>query len=221
MGNAIIYSTYLGGNGDDTAHSIAVDSNENTYITGRTESTNFDISIGAFQSTKAAGRDVFASKLNTTGSALLYSSYIGGNNNDVGLSIALDVSANAYLTGLTWSTDLFTTTGAFQNVNAGTRDLFVFKLDMLPNLSIIENFKNNLFSVFPNPSHGVYQIVFENTNMLALELEVYDITGKLVLNEQVSNQNDFYIDISKEASGMYLLKVKTNQAQQITRLIKL
>ena len=55
------------------------------------------------------------------------------------------MSANAYLTGLTWSTDLFTTTGAFQNVNAGTRDLFVFKLDMLPNLSIIENFKNNLF----------------------------------------------------------------------------
>lgn len=221
LGNAIIYSTYLGGNGDDTAHSIAVDSNENTYITGRTESTNFDISIGAFQSTKAAGRDVFASKLNTTGSALLYSSYIGGNNNDVGLSLALDSSANAYLTGLTWSADLYTSTGAFQTGNAGTRDLFVFKLDMIPNLSIIENFKNNLFSVFPNPSYGVYQIVFENTNMLALELEVYDITGKLVLNKQVSNKNDFYIDISKEASGMYLLKVKTNQAQQITRLIKL
>ena len=220
-GNAILYSTYLGGNGDDTAYSIAVDSNDNAYITGRTESTNFDITTGAFQTTNAAGRDVFASKLNATGSDLLYSSYIGGNNNDVGLSIALDKSANAYLTGLTWSTDLYTTTGAFQTANAGTRDLFVFKLDMLPNLSSIENLKNNLFSIFPNPSHGVYQIVFENTNMLALELEVYDITGKLIFNQQVSNKNAFYIDISKEASGMYLLKVKTNQAQQITRLIKL
>ena len=221
LGNAIIYSTYLGGNNDDTAYSIALDANDNAYITGRTESTNFDITPGAFQTTKAAGRDVFASKLNATGSALLYSSYIGGNNNDVGLSINLDTSTNAYLTGLTWSTDLYTTTGAFQTANAGTRDLFVFKLDMLPNLSNIENLKNNLFSVFPNPSHGFYQIVFENTHAMALELEVYDITGKLVFNQQVSNKNDFYIDISKEASGMYLLKVKTNQAQQITRLIKL
>lgn len=220
-GNAIIYSTYLGGNGDDTAYSIAIDQYDNAYITGRTESTNFDITTGAFQIMNAAGRDVFASKLNATGSDLLYSSYIGGNNNDVGLSIAVDTSSNAYLTGLTWSTDLYTTTGAFQTANAGTRDLFVFKLDLLPYLSSIENLKNNLFNIFPNPSYGVYQIVFENTNMLDLELEVYDITGKLVLKQKVSNKNDFYIDISKEASGVYLLKVKTNQAQQITRLIKL
>jgi hypothetical protein len=220
-GTAIIYSTYLGGNGDDTAHSIAVDSNENAYITGRTESTNFDITTGAFQTTNAAGRDVFASKLNATGSALLYSSYIGGNNNDVGLSIALDSSANAYLTGLTWSTNLYTTTGAFQTLNSGTRDLFVFKLDMLPELSINENIKNNLFSIFPNPSHGVYQIVFENTNMSDLEIEVYDLTGRLVLNQNVNYNNNLYIDLSKEASGIYFLKVKTNHGEQIIRLLKL
>jgi hypothetical protein len=220
-GTALIYSTYLGGNGDDTAHSIAVDSNDNAYITGRTESTNFDITSGAFQTTNAAGRDVFASKLNATGSALLYSTYIGGNNNDVGLSIALDTSTNAYITGLTWSTNLYTTTGAFQTVNSGTRDIFVFKLDMLPELSINENIKNNLFSAYPNPSHGVYQIVFENIDMSDLEIEVYDLTGRLVLNQNVNYKNNLTIDLSKEATGMYLLKVKTNQVKQIMRLLKL
>ncbi len=220
-GTAIIYSTYLGGNGDDTAHSIALDTNDNAYITGRTESTNFDITSGAFQTTKAAGRDVFASKLNSTGSGLLYSTYIGGNNNDVGLSIAVDSLTNAYLTGLTWSTNLYTTTGAFQTANSGTRDLFVFKLDMLPELSINENVKNNLFSVYPNPSHGVFQIVFNNTNMTDLDIEVYDLTGRLVFNQNVNYKNNLYIDLSKEASGVYLIKINTNHVEQINRLIKL
>ncbi|RTL14824.1 MAG: T9SS type A sorting domain-containing protein [Flavobacteriaceae bacterium] len=220
-GTAIIYSTYLGGNGDDTAHSIALDTDDNAHITGRTESTNFDITSGAFQTTKAAGRDVFASKLNSTGSGLLYSTYIGGNNNEVGLSIAIDSFENAYLTGLTWSTNFYTTNGAFQTANSGTRDLFVVKLDMLHELSINENVKNNLFSVYPNPSQGVYQIVFNNITMSDLDIKVYDLTGRLVFNQKVNYKNNLYIDLSKEASGVYLIKINTSHVEQINRLIKL
>jgi Secretion system C-terminal sorting domain/Beta-propeller repeat len=219
-GTRLIYSTYIGGNGDDTAYSIAVDTNDNAYITGLTESTNFDITNGAFQTTNAAGRDVFVTKINPTGTALIYSTYVGGDNNDVGLSIALDTYANGYITGLTWSTDFDTTTGAFQTINAGARDLFVFKLDFIPELSINENTKHNLFNVFPNPSQGFYQIVFENT-FDDSQIEVYDLLGRLIFNQQDKNKNSMILDLSNEQDGVYILKVKTNNIQQVMRLVKL
>lgn len=219
-GTQLIYSTYVGGNGDDTAYSIAVDMNDNAYITGLTESTNFDITNGAFQTTNAAGRDVFVTQINPTGTALIYSTYVGGDNNDVGLSIALDTYANGYITGLTWSTDFDTTTGSFQTINAGARDLFVFKLDFIPELSINENTKHNLFNVFPNPSQGFYQIVFENT-FDDSQIEVYDLLGRLIFNQQDKNKNSMILDLSNEQDGVYILKVKTNNIKQVMRLVKL
>ena len=221
-GTAMIYSTYIGGSGDDNARSIAVDASGCAYITGYTDSTNFDCTTGAFQTTNAGGRDVFASKFNVTGTALIYSTYIGGNNNDDGYSVALDTSANTYITGSTSSIDFDTTSGAFQTINTGnSRDLFVVKLNMQPELSVAETIKNNLFSVFPNPSQGVYQIFFKNINTADALIEVYDLQGRLIVNQQVNNNNTISLDLSKESSGVYLLKVKTSNIQQVLRLVKL
>jgi hypothetical protein len=127
-GTALLYSTYIGGTSGDIAYSIAIDGSGNAYITGYTYSANYDITAGAFQTTKAGSADVFVTKLNSTGTALLYSTYIGGGGDDQGNSIAIDGSDYAYIVGETSSTDYDITTGAFQTANGGGKDVFVSKL---------------------------------------------------------------------------------------------
>jgi hypothetical protein len=128
-GSGLIYSTYLGGNGFDQGFGIAIDSIANAYVSGGASSSNFPTTSGVFQPGYAGGnRDVFMTKLNPTGSALVYSTYLGGSGDDFGLGIALDSSTNAYVTGGTASTN-FPTAGAFQPALAGSFDAFVTKLN--------------------------------------------------------------------------------------------
>jgi hypothetical protein len=125
----LVYSTYIGGGGDDEGHAIAVDGSGNAYVTGYTGSTDYDVTPGAFQTTNGGGDDVFVTKLNAAGTALVYSTYIGGSDNDRGTAIAVDGSGNAYVTGSTGSTDYDVTPGAFQTTNGGGADVFVTKLN--------------------------------------------------------------------------------------------
>ena len=100
-GSALVYSTYLGGSGDDYGDGIAVDSSGSAYITGYTSSTNFP-TANPIQGTHAGGYyDAFVTKLNPAGSALVYSTYLGGSSDDVGWNIAVDSSGSAYITGHT------------------------------------------------------------------------------------------------------------------------
>jgi hypothetical protein len=125
----LIYSTYIGGSSNDVGYSIAIDGSGNAYITGETDSADYDTTAGVFQTTKAGVYDVFVSKLNNTGTGLIYSTYIGGSSNDYGLAIAIDGSGNAYITGYTESSDYDITPGAFQTTNGGLSDVFVTKLN--------------------------------------------------------------------------------------------
>jgi Bacterial Ig-like domain (group 3)/Beta-propeller repeat len=130
-GTALIYSTYLGGNNGDVGYGIAVDGSGNAYVTGITNSTNFPTTSGAFQTIFGGTADAFVTKLNATGSALAYSTYLGGNANDYGNGIAVDASGNAYVTGYTLSNNFPTTSGAFQTVFGGGSypDAFVTMLN--------------------------------------------------------------------------------------------
>jgi len=127
-GNALIYSTYLGGSGTfDVGTGIAADSSGNAYVTGVANSTDFPV-VNAFQPTNHGGAgDIFVTKFNANGSALVYSTYLGGSDLDVGRSIAVDAAGNAYVTGNTWSTD-FPTANAFQPTYHGGSDAFVAKI---------------------------------------------------------------------------------------------
>ena len=78
-GTALVYSTYLGGSGDDFGTGIAVDAAGNAYVTGLHPSGNFPTTPGAFQTTFGGGPDAFVTKLNTAGTALVYSTYLGGS----------------------------------------------------------------------------------------------------------------------------------------------
>ncbi len=127
-GTALVYSTYIGGSSDDYGRGIAVDASGNAYVTGYTYSTDYDVTAGAFQTTNGGSSDVFVTKLNATGTALVYSTYIGGSTEDRGYGIAVDASGNAYVTGWTNSTNYDVTAGAFQTTNGGGSDVFVTKL---------------------------------------------------------------------------------------------
>ncbi len=128
-GSALIYSTYLGGNSTDYGLGLAVDASGNAYITGLTASTNFPTAGPPYQSTNGGGLDAFVTKLNSTGSALLYSTYLGGSNSDFAIGIAVDASGNAYVTGRTDSTNFPTAGTPFQSTSGGGIDAFVAKLN--------------------------------------------------------------------------------------------
>jgi uncharacterized repeat protein (TIGR01451 family) len=126
------YSTYLGGGGADNGHAIALDASGNAYVTGQTASANFPVSGNTYDATYASGADVFVTKINANGSALDYSTYLGGSGDDIGYGVAIDASGNAYVTGSTGSTDFPTTPGAFQGTLQGGSlpgDAFVTKLN--------------------------------------------------------------------------------------------
>jgi hypothetical protein len=110
-GSALVYSTYLGGSADDVSYGIAADSVGNAYITGSTNSTDFPVTPGAFQT---VSHEIFVSKISSSGSALDYSTYLGGNYTDIAFSIAVDSAGNAYVTGSTGSSDFPTTPGAYR-----------------------------------------------------------------------------------------------------------
>ena len=129
-GSALVYSTYLGGSGlnGDRGHGIAVDSGGNAYVTGETSSTDFP-TMNAFQPTPPSSLAAFVTKLNSTG-GLVYSTYLGGGNLDVGLGIAADSAGNAYVTGEAFSTN-FPVKNALQPTHGGSIDAFVTKINTL------------------------------------------------------------------------------------------
>lgn len=121
------YSSYFGGTGNDEGRAIALDSSGNTYITGRTASTDLPLA-SAYDGTQNGSGDLFVTKLNAAGSALTYSTYIGGSGDELARSISVDASGNAYVSGYTLSAD-FPTVSPIQGALAGARDLVLLKLN--------------------------------------------------------------------------------------------
>ncbi len=132
-GTSLLYATYIGGNSDDRAAAIAIDSSGEAYVTGSTGSTNFPL-MSPISSKLGGGRDAFALKLSAIGNTLLYSTYLGGTNTDWGYGIAVDASGNAYIAGDTMSAN-FPILGAAQSTFGGNQDAFVTKLN--PSGSIV------------------------------------------------------------------------------------
>ena len=141
----LIYATFLGGSGVDEGFAIAVDSVGNAYVTGHTYSSDFPITANALQKTNAGptvppfntsgqlpapGGDVFVAKLNPSGTALLYSTFLGGNNHDWANSISIDAQGSVFIAGGTMSSDFPVTAGAYaQKLFPGFSSGFVSKIN--------------------------------------------------------------------------------------------
>ena len=140
-GSRLIYSTFIGGvdnkEGEEGGDGIAVDDSGNAYITGWTSSADFPTTPGAYDRTFAGGFtefgiDAFVTKLDSTGSNLLYSTFLGGKDDEWGNSLTVDDSGNAYVAGVAYSKDFPTTAGAYdRSHNGGVGDAFVTKLNAI------------------------------------------------------------------------------------------
>jgi hypothetical protein len=139
-GSALVYSTYLGGGGNEIGEGLTVDSAGNAYVTGDTASTNFP-TANPVQAASGGDQDAFVIKINAAGSALVYSTYLGGSAQDDGESIAVDSAGNAYVTGNTFSTN-FPTANALQPVHGGgvIQDAFVTKLNAAGNAFVYSTY---------------------------------------------------------------------------------
>lgn len=132
-GSSLIFSTFLGGNLFDSGNRIAIDPSGNVFVTGQTEggASAYPTTPGAFDETHNGSTDVFVTKLNPTGSTLLYSTLIGGNSAERGRGIAIDALGSVFIVGTTFggSVPYPTTAGAFDVTFNGSEDVFVTKLN--------------------------------------------------------------------------------------------
>jgi hypothetical protein len=147
-GNAYVYSTYFGGSSDDVSQGIALDSGGAVYIAGYTVSTNFP-TLGPIQGSLAGNEDAFITKINSAGSALVYSTYLGGSQYDVGTCIALDSSGRAYVAGVTQSTDFPTQNAIFNTFAGGEQDAFVARINSSGNTLLYSTFLGGSHNDWP------------------------------------------------------------------------
>jgi Beta-propeller repeat len=132
-GSALIYSTFLGGRSSDEVSGIALDPSSNVYLVGSTISTDFPL-VTPLQPQLGTPlgmplwSDAFVAKLNAAGTKIIYSTYLGGEDADLGADIAVDACGDAYVTGITYSIN-FPTFGGIQSVFGGGIDAFISRLD--------------------------------------------------------------------------------------------
>ena len=130
-GSSLVYSTYLGGGNFDHGAAIAVDGGGTAYLTGTTSSTNFPVA-NAFQGTNGGGQNAFITRLSANGASLMFSTFLGGSGGrtgypEAGQGIALDASGNAYVAGVTSSTN-FPLMNPEQSALNGSSDAFIAKM---------------------------------------------------------------------------------------------
>jgi hypothetical protein len=139
-GSALVYSTFLGGFNLDDGMAIAVDAAGNAYVAGETEAVNFPTTANAFDRTINGALDTFVTKLNATGSALVYSTYLGGSAVEFPSRVAVDASGNLFITGSTSSTNFPTTAGTFDRTQNGAFDVYLTKLNAAGSALVFSTF---------------------------------------------------------------------------------
>ncbi|MBC7796704.1 MAG: SBBP repeat-containing protein [Pyrinomonadaceae bacterium] len=140
---AVTYSTYLDGNVDFASIDdgcMTADSAGNAYTCGTTTSSDYPTTSGTFDTTYNSGEDIFITKINSDGSSLVYSTFLGGSVVEEAFDIKLDASNNVYIVGSTQSTNFPTTTGSFDTIQSGAADGFITKLNANGNALIYSTF---------------------------------------------------------------------------------
>ncbi len=215
-GSAILFSTYIGGSPGESSFDIQIDSFGNVYITGQTVSLDFPTTNGAYDTTYGGWGDLFLIKLDSMGSALLYSTFIGGNGTEGGKAIAVDTNGNAYVTGSTRSSDFPTTPGAFDTTFnssiTGTFDCFVLKIGLpnsplflsYPKVTPLSGNTNTQFNFTVkyfhqnNSSPTGVKVIVDGTEYSMLEVDSGDIN--------YTNGKDYFLNITHLNIGEHTCK---------------
>jgi len=149
-GSSLLYSTFLGGTGDDRAYAVTLDAQGAATVAGWTESTDFPTTPAAFNTSLNGGRDAFVTRLSPTGSSLLYSTFLGGVGDEFATALALDAQGAATVAGLTFSANFPTTPGAFdRSYNGGYNDAFVTRLSPTGSSLVYSTYLGGFFGSRP------------------------------------------------------------------------
>jgi hypothetical protein len=159
-GSSLIYSTYIGGGDLDEWGNVAVDAVGNVYLTGETRSADFPVTPGAFDAVLNGFNDAAVVKLNPTGTSLIFSTFLGGNEGDSGLAIGLDTFGNIYVAGESASVDFPSTAGAYDTSYNGYFDAFVTKLTPGGNVLSYSTFLGG-----PGGNESAYSIYVSSSGM--------------------------------------------------------
>jgi Beta-propeller repeat/Abnormal spindle-like microcephaly-assoc'd, ASPM-SPD-2-Hydin len=187
-GTAASYSTYLGGTGYSAASGVVVDGAGNAYVGGYTESLNFPVTPDAFQSAcdscTTNNGDAFLAEVNSSGSSLLYATYLGGSQADGANGIALDSNGNIYLAGQAGSTNFPTTAGAFQpTASSSTIGAFVAKFTFGSSATVVTPTNLSFGSILVGSPSGSQPVNLDNSGTGTLPISSVAIGG--------TNSNDF------------------------------
>ncbi len=139
IGNGLVYSTYLGGSSNEYGNNIALDSEGMVCVTGGTNSSDFPIQ-NPFQANNAGVWDIFITKLNSSGSSIVYSTFLGGSETEIGNDLTVDSEGAVYVTGRTTSDDFPTLRAIQEKYGGGWEDVFIAKLNILRNKLIYSTY---------------------------------------------------------------------------------
>ncbi len=195
-GTGLLYCTYLGGNSTDQIYALDVDANGYAYVTGYTYSSNFPTTAGAFRTTLISGPDLFVTKLNTSGTGLVFSTYLGGSSGDYGYGIAADQYGCAYVTGYTYSSNFPTTAGAFKTTYS-YYDPFITK--------VASDGKSLVYSTYipGSSSDYAYAICVDNNGQAAITGYTYSWDFPKVNAFQTSLYSPDAFVLKMNATGTY------------------
>ena len=152
-GSALLFAAYVGGSADDSSVGVGIDAGFNVAIAGTTDSTDFPVNNNYETPTLASGTHAFVTELDSSGSVLLYSTYLGGNGNELASGLAVDVKNKIFVTGTTTSTNFPVTTGAFQVTSLATNQFFMTEID--PTSSGTQSLVYSTYFGGGNPSAGI------------------------------------------------------------------
>jgi hypothetical protein len=197
LGTGLVYSTFVGGSGREYSYGISVNSNGCPIVTGGTTSSNFPTTNNAYDITHGGSYDVFAFQLNSSGSGLTYSTYIGGSSYDIGRGIELDSSGFPYIVGNTSSTNFPTTTGAYDRTYGGITDVFVTKVNLTFDTLIFSTYIGGTtgdkgFAIAVDNSGNSYITGYTDvfgSNQYPTTPGAYDTSGTLMEDVVVSKLN--------------------------------
>jgi hypothetical protein len=222
----LLWGTYYGGKaGIDGSEvlSMAVDSNDDIYIAGSTDSSFTGIATsGAYQTTYGDGIfDGFVAKFNSSGTNLLWGTYLGNglNGTTYGTSIVLDTTGNVYVAGMTIADSGIYTTGAYQNyTGANSAEFFLAKFGCnIPNgINEIEHAIGTI-NVYPNPSNGVFTFQANSGQLIAdSKIEIYNVLGEEIYKNTFSAlHSTLSVNISGQPSGIYLYRIISEKGEAI------
>jgi Beta-propeller repeat len=206
QGSSLEYSTYLGGIGQEAAYGIALDSARNAYITGYANDLEFPVA-SPVEGTGGGFNDAFVSKLNVNGSALIFSTYLGGRGDEAGEGIAVDSAGDAYVAGWTFSTDFPTTSALEPSYLGGSYDAFVARLSGL-SLPVASLSKNAL--VFAAQGIGtnsaLKRVTFTNDGDAVLNISNIAVSGEFTESDdcpaELQPQSSCTLSISSDPSDL-------------------